>query len=113
MAVIFFLSDQPNLHSNLGIVDLIGRKLIHFGEYALLCWLLQRAFLGTFTMGTRSAVLAALLVSSAYAASDEFHQSFVPGRSATVRDWAIDTAGALLASYLRLREVGSRNGRSG
>ncbi len=112
MAVIFFLSDQPNLHTDLGIVDLVGRKLIHFGEYALLCWLLQRALLGTFAIATRNAVLAALLVASAYAATDEFHQSFVPGRSATVRDWAIDTAGALLASYLRLREAGASDGQS-
>ena len=34
MAVIFFLSAQPNLNSGLGMVDTIVRKLVHAGEYA-------------------------------------------------------------------------------
>jgi VanZ family protein len=38
-----------------------------------------------------------LLVVSAYGASDEWHQSFVPGRSTDVRDWIADTIGAALA----------------
>ena len=37
MAVIFFLSAQPDLSSGLGLVDLIGRKFLHAGEYPLLC----------------------------------------------------------------------------
>jgi VanZ family protein len=50
---------------------------------------------------TRAAVCAFLL-SSLFAASDEFHQSFVEGRGATAVDWAIDSAGAALVA-LRLR----------
>jgi VanZ family protein len=100
MAVIFFLSAQPSLDSGLGAADLVGRKLVHFAIYGLLCFLWWRAF-ATVT-GSGRAALAALLVASAYAVTDEVHQSFVEGRSGTVLDWAIDTAGAGLAA-LRLR----------
>jgi VanZ family protein len=100
MAVIFLLSAQSSLDSGLGLLDLIGRKLIHFTSYALLCFLWWRALAGVTTPGR--AVLLALLLSSAYAATDEYHQSFVDGRSGNVVDWAIDTAGATLAA-LRLR----------
>jgi VanZ family protein len=100
MAVIFFLSAQPSLDSGLGAVDLVGRKLVHLAIYGLLCVLWWRAF-ATVT-GSGRAALAALLVASAYAVTDEVHQSFVEGRSGTVLDWAIDTAGAGLAA-LRLR----------
>jgi VanZ family protein len=100
MAVIFFLSAQPSLDSGLGAADLVGRKLVHFAIYGLLCFLWWRAF-ATVT-GSGRAALAALLVASAYAVTDEVHQSFVEGRSGTVLDWAIDAAGAGLAA-LRLR----------
>jgi VanZ family protein len=52
----------------------------------------------------RRAILLAFLISSAYAATDELHQSFVEGRHGTPVDWAIDTAGAGLAA-LRLRAL--------
>jgi hypothetical protein len=39
MAVIFILSAQPHLNSGLGAIDLVGRKLAHFAEYALLAFL--------------------------------------------------------------------------
>jgi VanZ family protein len=100
MAVIFFLSAQPSLDSGLGAVDLVGRKLVHFASYGLLCFLWWRGF-ATVT-GSGRAAFAALLVATAYAVTDEVHQSFVEGRSGTVLDWAIDTAGAGLVA-LRLR----------
>ena len=101
MAVIFFFSAQPSLNTELGTIDLIGRKLTHFGEYALLCWLWWRVFV-RFT-DSRRAALFALALSSAYAATDELHQTFVDGRHGTPVDWAIDTAGATLAVVLILR----------
>ena len=100
MGAIFFLSDQPSLDSGLGTVDLIGRKLIHFAEYALLCFLWWRALV-TVTSPGRAALLAFLLASG-YAATDEYHQTFVEGRHGTPLDWAIDSAGAAAAA-LRLR----------
>ena len=92
MGVIFFFSAQPSLDSGLGWIDTVGRKLVHFGEYALLCllwWRLLRT-----GMPSRRAALVAFLISSLYAATDEFHQGFVEGRHGTPVDWAIDTAGA-------------------
>jgi VanZ family protein len=107
MGAIFFLSDQPSLDSGLGAIDLIGRKLIHFGEYALLCFLWWRALV-TVTSPGRAALLA-FLVASGYAATDEYHQTFVDGRHGTVLDWAIDSAGAAAAA-LKLRTVRRRDG---
>ena len=102
MALIFFLSAQPSLDSGLGLLDTIGRKIIHFLEYALLCALWWRAL--RTRMEARTALVAALVVASLYAASDEFHQSFVDGRRGTPVDWAIDTAGAATAALaLRAR----------
>jgi VanZ family protein len=99
MGVIFFLSAQPSLNSGLGVIDLVGRKLLHLAEYALLCFLWWRAF-ATVTDPSRAAV-AAFLVTSGYAATDELHQAFVEGRTGTPVDWAIDTSGAALVA-LRL-----------
>ena len=96
MALIFFLSAQPSLDSGLGLLDTIGRKIIHFLEYALLCVLWWRAL--RTRMEARRALVAALVVASLYAASDEFHQSFVEGRRGTPVDWVIDTAGAATAA---------------
>jgi len=100
MGIIFLFSAQPSLDSGLGMIDFVGRKLIHFAEYGLLCFLWWR-LLRTGTDPPRAALFAFLL-SSVFAASDEFHQSFVEGRGATAVDWAIDSAGAALAA-LRLR----------
>jgi VanZ family protein len=96
MGLIFFFSAQPSLDSGLGLIDTVGRKLVHFGEYALLCllwWRLLRTGLPD-----RRAALVAFLISALYAATDEFHQSFVDGRHGTPVDWAIDTAGAAAAA---------------
>lgn len=96
MAVIFYFSAQPDLDSGLGLVDAIGRKLIHFAEYALLAFLWWRAFRPR--LDDRPAALVAFAVTCLYAAGDEFHQSFVTGRNGSPLDWAIDSAGAALAS---------------
>jgi len=37
-----------------------------------------------------------------YAASDEFHQSFTPGRSCNIEDWLTDTSGALFSVFIYL-----------
>jgi VanZ family protein len=97
MGLIFFFSAQPSLDSGLGWIDTVGRKLVHFGEYALLCFLWWRPL--RTGLPARRAALLALALSSLYAATDEFHQSFVDGRHGTPVDWAIDMAGAAVAAY--------------
>ena len=107
MVVIFVLSAQPSLDSGLGLLDTIGRKVVHFAEYALLCALWWRAL--RTVVPARAAIAIAFALASLYAVSDEFHQSFVEGRHGSPVDWAIDTAGAGVAALaLRRSAVGAR-----
>ena len=110
MAAIFVVSAQPDLSSGLGVIDLIGRKIVHVGEYALLCLLWWRA-LRTVTSEQRALALA-VLVSVLYAVSDEYHQSLVPGRNGSPLDVAIDAAGAAATALVvrRRRLVGAGGG---
>jgi VanZ family protein len=96
MAVIFVLSAQPDLNSGLGTWDTIGRKLVHMASYGLLWWLWQRA------LETRT-VVPAVLITLAYAVSDEYHQTFVAGRHGSPIDVLIDAAGVALAIALHAR----------
>jgi VanZ family protein len=103
MGLIFILSAQPDLNSGLGTIDYIGRKLIHMTEYGVLWWLLLRAL-----RFARPGLAAAIAL--AYAASDEFHQTFVHGRSGSPVDWAIDGAGIAVA-WLAWRALARRRER--
>jgi VanZ family protein len=95
MALIFFLSAQPDLNSGLGTIDLIGRKIVHASEYGLLTFLWWRAV---------KSVPLAFTMAVAYAVTDEFHQHFVHGRHASPVDVGIDAAGAaLVAAFLIAR----------
>ncbi len=111
MALIFVFSSLPDLSSGLGTVDLVGRKLIHAAEYGLLAWLWLRALRTVAT--ERAAVLAAAAITIAYAASDEFHQTFVSGRNGSPVDVLIDAIGVAVALVLATR-IGRREpARSG
>jgi VanZ family protein len=101
MALIFFLSAQPNLSSGLGWIDHVGRKLVHAGEYALLCFLWWRA-LSTVIDRVR-ALYPAFAVAVTYAVTDELHQRFVTGRHSTWVDVLIDSMGAALAALVIFR----------
>jgi len=98
-AIIFSLSAQsdplPFLPPELFLHD----KLLHAAEYAVLGGLLVPA-LRLAGLNPRTALLAAVVIASAYGAGDEFHQSFVPGRSAEVADWLADTAGGAIGAAI-------------
>ena len=73
-------------------------KLLHTIEYVGLSILVFRALHGEGLKRWWAAVLTVLLVST-YAASDEWHQAFVPMRSSDVQDWMTDMlAGAIGAA---------------
>ena len=79
------------------LLHLLVRKLAHFGEYALLGAAL-RQFLWTFPLRWPGA--AAWTAATLYAVLDEWHQTFVSGRSGQLRDICIDSAGALTGVFL-------------
>lgn len=108
MAVIWFFSSQSDLDSGLGLADLIGRKVVHAAEYALLCLLWWRA-LGTRLL-PRAALAGGLVLAIGYGAVDEYHQTFTPGRNGSPIDVAIDSGGAAVAAALIARR-GRRAGR--
>ena len=111
MAVIFALSAQPDLSTGLGVLDLIGRKFVHAGEYALLCLLWWRALRTVIPPGR--ALGGALGIAVVYAMSDDFHQTFVPGRNGSPVDVLIDAAGASLAAALVWRRTAPRRAAAG
>ena len=87
------------------VLHLLMRKSAHVTEYAILGMLLygsQRAD-HPFEWRPRRA-LACIAIAAAYSLTDEFHQSFVPGRTPSLVDCGIDTTGAtlgILVYYLR------------
>ena len=95
MALIFYLSSQSNPVPF--ITAYVWDKLLHTLEYAGLAVLLCRALLGEGASRHTSFALA-LLLASAYGATDEYHQMFVPLRSPDLRDWMVDILGASLGA---------------
>ena len=69
------------------------RKAAHFTEYFILFQLFFFALGKRVSWGKRAGT--ALLLAFLYAASDEFHQTFIPKRTGLVTDVLIDTSGAL------------------
>ena len=92
--LIFVLSSIPDLSTGLGAWDLVLRKIAHAAEYAVLGALLVRAL-------HRSRL--SFVIGVAYAASDEFHQTFVTGRAGTVLDVGVDAVGVALGVALAIR----------
>ncbi|MBO9541585.1 VanZ family protein [bacterium] len=87
----------------LALVGHLFRKASHFTEYAILALLWAWAL-----PPGRYRLMLAWAAATAYAATDEWHQAFVPGRGPALTDVGIDSLGAataLLASWLwrRLR----------
>jgi VanZ family protein len=80
------------------IILIVARKSAHVTEYAVLALLLWRALRSVSALRAKTLmVFAAVLLGCAlFAASDEFHQTFVKARTASVRDVLLDVAGAFL-----------------
>ncbi len=93
LVAIFFLSSQPKSDiPSFGFWDTLIKKGSHFLAYAMLAFLVQRV-----TSGGKRPYSLAFLITVLYAISDEYHQTFVPGRNGTVMDVLIDSLGGLTA----------------
>ncbi len=91
--VIFVLSAQPKLPSPAGL----GDKQAHVLAYALLAVLVLVGLAGgRVARVSRQAIGGAFVIAVLYGVSDEFHQSFVPGRTPDVGDVVADAAGAAI-----------------
>ncbi len=78
------------------------RKLAHFSVYMLLGLFSYAAVLLS-TEKLRCKWLLAIVICVSYAAVDEIHQLFVPGRTAKVTDVLIDAAGSIVGMlFLRI-----------
>lgn len=79
----------------------IIRKLAHFSIYCLVGFSVM-GFWCTFDIKNKYKLLWSILLGVSYAASDEFHQSFVPGRGPSIRDVCIDSAGVLTGIFIMI-----------
>ncbi len=79
--------------ASIDVAHMLIRKSAHFSEYCVLFWLLVRGPM-------RHRPYMALMLCVAYALLDEGHQSFVPGRTASLYDVALDSTGALFSHFL-------------
>lgn len=112
MIIIFKFSNDPadisneksgfviNLLGSLGInlnnyfgelANFVVRKAGHFTEYFILYMLLYNAI--SEKVSFKKCLILSLMITFLYASSDEFHQTFVPGREGRFRDVLIDTLG--------------------
>jgi VanZ family protein len=103
MALIFTASSLPGSElPHFGIWDFDLKKGAHMLGYALL----GASFMHGLTKpasSLRSLMLLATVLAGLYAMSDEFHQSFTPGRTPSWMDVGIDTAGAALGAWIWAR----------
>lgn len=98
------------------VTDFVIRKIAHVTEYCLLSLLVSRSLAITQQTLNKPRALATM-ITSVYALSDEFHQSFVPSRGATYTDVLWDTLGASIGTgllYIAHRRTikSSRNAKS-
>lgn len=79
----------------------VVRTLAHFGVYAFLGFLIA-LLLNEYAFKFSNTIFYSVLSSLVYACGDEFHQSFVPGRSAQLSDIVTDTMGSLCGALFAL-----------
>ena len=100
MGCIWYLSGRPSDSVIvLGFYDAMIKESLHLVEFAILYCLVVLALLAKSELspsGTRLAVI----ISIVYAFMDEFHQFFIPSRSASLVDLLKDTMGIAVAWYL-------------
>jgi len=107
LVIFSFSSLQVGSSNEIYWKDFLFKKTAHIVEYAILAILLYRAMIGS-DMDKKKALIISIVVASLYGFTDEFHQSFTPGREPKIRDVAIDTLGSL-TGVLIFKKVLERN----
>jgi VanZ family protein len=98
-ALIFFLSSLSSFPDALPVFW-SADKVLHFIEYFIMGFLFYGWFSSFKGLARGNFPLAAtVMVGIAYALTDEWHQSFVPGRDASAWDWMFDSLGVLAATF--------------
>ncbi len=87
---------EPEKQEVVSSFQFIARKSAHVGVFAVLGFLAFSVFISYTELRYFTRVFWASAVSMAYAASDEYHQRFVAGRSCELRDFLLDCAGILV-----------------
>ena len=96
--LIFFSSSRPTVVvSEIYWPDFFIKKTGHMVVYGILFFLIYRALKNTTEKSFLTIAFTALIFTFLYAASDEYHQTFILGRTGTLRDIIIDSFGAGLA----------------
>ena len=85
---------------NFGLVDFLVKKGGHALGYGLLALAYLRGLKGESSEIVSRQLFIAWVLATLYSATDEFHQSFVPGRHPAVTDVMIDSVGAAIALFL-------------
>lgn len=111
MGIIFIFSHQPNsgeetksiletalpFINEINLIELTNlfiRKSAHLIEYFILT-LLTVSLLKEYTKNERKIIISSLIFCFLYACTDEYHQSFIIGRTSAFKDVLIDTIGGL------------------
>ena len=105
MTIIFYFSSFPKVSiTENTLYAFIFFKTLHIIEYAILYFLLFRAFyfLNNKKLSLKDKFILTIFIAILYAISDEVHQTFVPTREGRLRDVFIDTASILLM-YIYIR----------
>lgn len=99
MLVIFILSAQSTVPQAPSVPGALTAIAGHLVAYAMLAVLLAIGLVRV-VQSLQWRMVIAFLISVAYGISDEFHQSFVPGRDASLMDVATDAIGAAIGLWL-------------
>ena len=91
--------DYNKKNDVLNTIEKVIRKLAHFSEYTFLGILLM-SLMSTYNLKQINKFVLSIGIGFLYACSDEFHQLFVPGRTAKFTDVLIDTSGVIVGSVI-------------
>ena len=84
-------------------------KILHFGIYTVLAFLLTRQISVGFRLW--QSVALAIAFAMAFGALDEWHQPLIPGRSTEFADWVADSIGAVVGASIAAIMEHRRRGR--